>query len=196
MTKIIGLTGGIGSGKTTVAKYFESLGVPVYVADDEGRKITDSEAVTKQIAAVFGNEILENGKVDRKKLSGIVFSDKGKLQQLNDIVHPAVRQHFQVWIKNHADAAFVIRESAILFESGSFADCDFIISVTAPIETRIGRVMKRDNVTRAKVLERIENQMTDEERISKSDFVIENTDLSNAEKQAAEILKNLSNIQN
>lgn len=196
MTKIIGLTGGIGSGKTTIGNYFQSLGIPVYVADDEGRKITEDEAVVKQIAAVFGNKILGNGKVNRKKLSGIVFNDKAKLKQLNDIIHPAVRQHFEVWIKKHQDKDFVIRESAILFESGSYQDCDFVISVVAPIETRIERVIKRDKVTRAKVLERIENQMSDEERISRSDFIIENTDLANAEKQATKILKKLSNLQN
>ena len=196
MTKIIGLTGGIGSGKTTIGSYFRSLGVPVYVADEEGRKITDSPEVVKKIAEAFGHSIVENEKVNRKKLSEIVFNDKVKLLQLNQIIHPAVKAHFQFWIKNHQDVAFVIRESAILFESGSYQDCDFIISVTAPIETRIERVMKRDNISREKVLERVDNQMSDDERISKSDFVIENKDLVKAQKQAAKILKKLSNIQN
>lgn len=191
MTKIIGLTGGIGSGKTAIGNYFRTLGIPVYVADEEGRKITDRPEVVRQIADAFGQSVIADGKVDRKQLAEIVFNDKEKLEQLNSIIHPAVKRHFFEWIEHYPDAQMVIRESAILFESGSYRDCDFVISVTAPIEMRIERVMKRDNLTREQVMERIENQMSDDERIPKSDFVIENIHLQDAEKQAKEILKNL-----
>lgn len=191
MTKIIGLTGGIGSGKTTIGNYFRSLGIPVYMVDDEGRKITDREDVVRQIENIFGSSVIENGKANRKKLSEIVFNDKDKLRQLNQIIHPAVRKNFEDWMKDQQDQPFIIRESAILFESGRDKDCDFIISVIAPMEERIKRVMQRDQVSRESVLERINNQLTDEERISKSDFIIENSSIPDAEKQAKEILKNL-----
>lgn len=191
MTKVIGLTGGIGSGKTTVGNFFKSMGIPVYVADDEGRKITNSDEVLSQIKSVFGSAVFDDAKLNRKKLSDIVFNDSNQLQKLNNIIHPVVKKHFGQWVKQYENEPFVIRESAILFESGSDQDCDSIITVIAPIEERIARVMKRDNVSREAVLDRINNQMHDEERISKSDFVVQNDNLQNAEKQAVEILKNL-----
>ncbi len=194
MTKIIGLTGGIGSGKTTIGNYFRTLGIPVYMADDEGRKITELPEIVQQIESVFGSEVIENQKVNRQKLASIVFNNAQKLGQLNAIIHPAVKKHFDHWVKQQKQP-FVIKEAAILFESGSYKDCDFVISVTAPLETRIERVMRRDNVSRQSVLERIKNQMTDAERIRKSDFHIENSDLPNAKEQADKILKNLTNRQ-
>ena len=118
MTKIIGLTGGIGSGKTTIGKYFQSLGIPVYTVDDEGRKISESEEVLSQIKSHFGQEIVTDGKLNRKKLSEIVFSDPKQLEILNGIIHPAVKKHFDEWVSQRQDYPFVIRESAILFESG------------------------------------------------------------------------------
>ncbi|SCX89093.1 dephospho-CoA kinase [Flavobacterium caeni] len=191
MTKILGLTGGIGSGKTTISKFFESMGIPVYVADDQGRRLTESKPMLSKIRETFGDAVFDGEKLDRKKLSQMVFADPGKLQQLNGIVHPAVRKHFAKWLTTHQDKPWVIRESAILFESGSYQDCDKIVTVAAPVEKRIERVMRRDGVTREQVLQRIGNQMTDAERAAKSDFVIENTDLQSAEKQAQKILKNL-----
>jgi dephospho-CoA kinase len=191
MTKIIGLTGGIGSGKTTIGNYFRSLGIPVYVADEEGRKLTDSAAVLLQIESVFGEKVFDHGKLNRKKISEIVFNNPEQLQKLNNIIHPAVKKHFGSWVKQHINQPFVIRESAILFESGSYRDCDYIITVTAPIEERITRVMQRDHLSKEAVSDRIKNQMSDEERISKSDFVIQNTNIQYAEKQAEEILKKL-----
>lgn len=192
MTKVIGLTGGIGSGKTTIGKYFESLNIPVYISDDEARKITELPEVIEKIKRTFGPEILHNEKIDRTKLAQVVFNDAEKLSQLNQIVHPAVGKHFKDWLIQHSEFPLVMKEAAILFESGSYKDCDFIISVTAPLETRINRVMARDNSTHESVMNRIKNQWTDEQRISKSDFVIENNDLQDAKKQAAKILKKLS----
>lgn len=192
MTKVIGLTGGIGSGKTTIGKYFSSLGIPVYIADDEARKIAEQPKVIEQIKNVFGAEILNKGKIDRAKLAQVVFNDSEKLSQLNQIIHPAVGKHFANWLQQHGDFPWVIKEAAILFESGSYKDCDFVITVTAPLQTRISRVMARDKIFRDSILSRIKNQWTDEQRAAKSDFIIQNTDLEEAKKQAIEILKKLS----
>lgn len=191
MTKIIGLTGGIGSGKTTVANYLIEKDIPVYIADDEARKITNSKKVTSKIKEIFGDEVVENGKVNRAALANIVFSDKEKLTQLNAIIHPEVKKHFTKWLKSKLDYKFVIKESAILFESGSFVDCDAIILVTAPLETRIERTIKRDNSSRESVLQRINNQMSDEEKSLKSDYIIQNTTLINAYAQVDKMLKKL-----
>lgn len=191
MTKIIGLTGGIGSGKTTVANYFIEKGIPVYIADDEARKITDSKKVTSKIKKIFGNEVIEKDKVNRASLASIVFNDKEKLAQLNAIIHPEVKKHFEKWLKSKLDDKFVIKESAILFESGSYLNCDAIIMVTAPLETRIERTINRDNSSRESVLQRINNQMLDEEKIKKSDYIIQNTILTDTYKQIDNLLKKL-----
>lgn len=193
MTKIIGLTGGIGSGKTTIANYFRELGIPIYIADDAAKIIMQSAEVIAQIKKAFGDAIFDSEGLNRQALAAIVFDDPKKLKQLNAIIHPAVYQHFLVWLKQHSSAPFVIKEAAILFESGSYADCDFIITVTAPLSTRINRVMARDHVSRESVLKRIENQWTDEARIAKSDYVIKNSNLQDAKNQATEILKKLAN---
>lgn len=193
MTKIIGLTGGIGSGKTTIAKHFASLGVPVYIADDEAKKLMDNPEIITELKSVFGNEIIENEKIDRKALAQIVFQNPKKLKKLNSIIHPAVKLHFENWLHSHKNHSIIIKEAAILFESGSYKDCDAIITVTSPLEVRIERVMKRDNTSRESILHRINNQWTDEQRISKSDYVITNISVKEALKQAEEILKLLNN---
>jgi dephospho-CoA kinase len=189
MTKIIGLTGGIGSGKTTIANHFLAAGIPVYIADDEARTIMQSPEIVDEIRKTFGNAIFENAVLNREKLSQIVFSDPDKLKLLNAIIHPAVKKHFQNWVLNHKDFPFVIYEAAILFESGSFKICDFIITVTAPLESRIQRVILRDNTTREQVLKRINAQWNDEQRIAKSDFVIENVTPEIAKLEIDKILK-------
>ncbi|PJJ07474.1 dephospho-CoA kinase [Flavobacterium sp. 1] len=175
MTKIIGLTGGIGSGKTTVANEFAAHGIPVYITDLEAKKLMQTDSVLSQIRAEFGDDVFENGLLNRGKLSEIVFNDSGSLTKLNNIVHPAVKQDFKQWLLEHKKDPYIIYESAILFESGSYKECDFIINVVAPLEIRIKRVIDRDKTTREKVLERIKNQWNNEEKSSKSDFIIENT---------------------
>lgn len=194
MAKIIGLTGGIGSGKSTVAGYFEELGVPVYIADDEAKKLMDSSEMVDKIQSVFEEKVSENGKLDKKKMADIVFSDPEQLKKLNNIVHPEVRNHFLNWVKAHKDHSFVIKEAAILFESGSYKDCEKIILVTAPMELRIKRVMNRDKVTEEQVLERIANQWSDEKKIPMSDYIINNNDLSEVKKNVSEILKELNKM--
>ena len=191
MTKIIGLTGGIGSGKTTVANYFKAAGIPVYIADDEARKIMESPKIVAEIKDVFGNSIFENDILNRRKLAEIVFDNPEQLEKLNAIIHPAVKKHFAEWILNYKKEPFVIYEAAILFESGSYKNCDFIITVTAPIESRIERVIQRDKTSRENVLKRIAMQWNDEQRFSKSDFIIENINSDSAKLEVATILKML-----
>lgn len=196
MTKIIGLTGGIGSGKTTIANYFKSFGIPVYIADDEARKIMQSAQILEAIKKVFGETVFENDKLNREELAKIVFNSPEKLEKLNKIVHPAVKKHFEHWLLQHTAAPYVIYEGAILFESGSYKNCDLVITVTAPVESRIQRVVERDKTTRELVLKRINAQWTDEQRISKSDFVIENTSIETTKLEVVKILKILKIKQN
>ncbi len=171
--KIVGLTGGIGSGKTFVASYFKNLQIPVYFADDEAKKLMHNEVITRQIIQLFGADAYQKGQLNRAYISNIVFKNKEKLDQLNQIVHPAVAQHFKHWVEaNTPHHPYVIKEAAILFESGSDKDCDFTITVSAPLELRIERVMQRDLVDRDAVLDRINKQLTDEERRQKADFII------------------------
>ena len=189
MTKIIGLTGGIGSGKTTVANYFKSFGIPIYIADDEARKIMKSADIIEAIKNSFGDAIFENEILNRDKLAKIVFNNPKKLEKLNNIVHPAVKNHFEQWLMQNQSAPYVIYEAAILFESGRYKDCDLIVTVVAPMESRIERVIKRDNSTRELVLKRINAQWTDEERILKSDFIIENISSETTKLEVDRILK-------
>lgn len=196
MTKVIGLTGGIGSGKTTIANYFSTLGIPVYIADDEAKKLMESSEVKDSIKEKFGESIFDNTILNRAKLAEIVFADSEKLDQLNAIVHPAVRNHFKKWLLNHEASPFVIYEAAILFESGNYKNCDYIITVTAPLESRIQRVIDRDKTNREQVLKRINAQWNDEQRISKSNFIIDNRNIETAKLKVEEILKILNIQQN
>ncbi|MDD5150274.1 MAG: dephospho-CoA kinase [Flavobacterium sp.] len=189
MTKIIGLTGGIGSGKTTIANHFLAAGIPVYIADDAARKIMQSAEIITEIKEIFGNEFFENNILNREKLAAIVFNNPEKLKQLNAIIHPAVKKHFSSWILDHKNSPFIIYEAAILFESGSYENCDLIITVTAPLETRIQRVIQRDKTSREQVLKRINAQWNDEQRILKSDYVIENINPEIAKSEVDKILK-------
>src|ERR1035437_5555216 len=172
----IGITGGIGCGKTTVCKVFELLGIPVYYADDEAKKLLDfDENVKKNILQTFGISILnDTGIIDRKKLASFVFNNKEKLEKLNSIVHPAVNLHFEDWLKKYSSQKYILKEAAILFESGAYKLVDKVIAVIAPIELKINRAMQRDKITREQVMQRMSNQMKDEEIIKRSQFFIHN----------------------
>lgn len=196
MTKVIGLTGGIGSGKTTIANYFATMGIPVYIADDAAKKVMQSENIVQQIKTTFGDSIFEKEILNRSKLAEIVFNNADKLAQLNAIVHPAVKSDFESWLQENKKHDYVIYEAAILFESGRYKECDVIITVTAPEEVRIERVVKRDNTTREHVLSRIKMQWNDEKRISLSNFVINNSNLKIAKEEVVKILKILNIKQN
>jgi dephospho-CoA kinase len=194
MTKIIGLTGGIGSGKTTVAKMFRDQGIPIYIADDEAKKIMESNEIIQQVQEAFGKSVIVDSKIDRAKLANIVFNNPEKLELLNKIVHPAVQKHFKNWLKNHLASPFVIKEAAILFETGGHKQCDKVITVVAPQLLRLERVVLRDNSDKESVLQRINNQWSDEKKILLSDFVIENVDLEKTKAQVQDILKVLNKI--
>jgi dephospho-CoA kinase len=193
MTKIIGLTGGIGSGKTMVANYMKSLGIPVYIADEEAKKIMDTQEVVKLVQNAFGNTVINNNKINREQLAKLVFNNPEQLQKLNAIIHPIVKQNFDNWVKNQGNVPFVVKEAAVLFESGGNQYCDSIITVTAPLEIRLERVIQRDKTNRESVLDRMKNQWSDEKKIEKSDFVIHNISMEDTKNQVDNILKILKN---
>jgi dephospho-CoA kinase len=196
MTKIIGLTGGIGSGKTMVANYLKSKGIPVYIADEEAKKIMETPEVIQWVATTFGNSVISDKRIDRLKLAQLVFNNPEKLQKLNAFIHPLVKQNFDLWLENHQNVPFVIKEAAVLFESGSNKYCDSIITITAPLETRVQRVIDRDKTNRESVLSRMKNQWSEEQKIAKSDFVIQNISEEDTKNQVDVILKLLKNQQN
>ena len=193
MTKIIGLTGGIGSGKTTIANHLKSLGIPVYNSDEQAKKVLYLPETIKSLKATFGNGIFTDDILDKDKLSNRVFNNPGDLKLLNEIIHPAVKTDFNKWLLVNKNSPLVIKEAAILFESGSYKDCDAIITIVAPIEERIQRVVERDHTNSEAVLIRINNQWTDEMRMDKSDYVIENKDIIKACAQTEKILENILN---
>ena len=174
----VGITGGIGSGKSTVCKVFRILGVPVFQADLEARRLQNEDPEVKQrLSALFGSSIYDaGGQLNRKKLAEIIFSDKNKLDQANAVIHPAVHRVFDRWKSQFTGCSYVLYEAAILFETGSYHDFDFIIMVATDEKERIERVMKRDQVSHDAIMQRIRNQMDDAKKIELSDFVIENND--------------------
>lgn len=192
MTKIIGLTGGIGSGKTTVSKMFEALGVPVYNSDSEAKKIMQLPEIIVLLKSNFGNDFFENDILNRKKLADLVFKNPEKLKELNAVVHPFVRKDFIIWLKKNENEKFVIKESAILFESKTNINCDKIITVIAPLYLRMQRIVERDNLVFHEIVKRINNQLSDEKKVEKSDFVIENTDLEMTKNQVLKIYEILN----
>ena len=193
MTKIIGLTGGIGSGKSTVANYIASKGIPVYIADEEAKKIMEREDVKQKIQNLFSESVLnDDTSLNRKKIAEFVFNNPEKLNKLNAIVHPEVQLHFKNWLNKYKDFPFVIKEVAILFETGGNKHCDKVILITAPEELRIERAMKRDNLTKKDILVRINNQLPDSKKKKWSDFIIDNINLSDTFLKTDEILKILA----
>ncbi len=173
--KKIGLTGGIGSGKSTVAEIFSRLGIPVFISDSIAKELQETdEQLKKQITDLFGEDLYSGDKLNRSKLAELVFADKKKLEQLNAVVHPAVAKAFEKFCEANRDAKYVLKESAILFEIGDDKNLDGMIVVAAPDELRIQRVMQRDGVEKANVVQRMNNQMKQEEKVKKADFCIVN----------------------
>ena len=170
----IGLTGGIGSGKTTVARIFEVLGIPVYYADDAARRIMNEDpALQAEIIKNFGEQSYVDGKLNREYLASIVFQDKKKLATLNALVHPATIRNSIQWMKCQT-APYAIREAALIFESGVQGQLDYVIGVSAPVELRIERAMRRDKLTRQQVLDRMDRQINETIKMRLCDFVIVN----------------------
>ena len=170
----IGLTGGIGSGKTFVGAIFSKLGITVFNADVEAKKclVEDSKLITG-VQSIFGEHIYDNGTLQKEILAEIVFNDKQKLEELNQLVHPVVKQSFEDWCAEQT-SKIVIKEASILFESDSHLGLDKVICISASEETRIERVIKRDNISREQVIARIKRQMSQNEKEKLSDFVIVN----------------------
>lgn len=170
----IGITGGIGSGKTTISRIFEVLGIPVYYADDAAKKIMNEDEMLKlEIIKNFGTESYIEGKLNREHLGSIVFKDKNKLAVLNALVHPATIRNSNAWMRCQT-THYAVREAALIFESGVQAQLDYVIGVSAPIELRIVRAMKRDNLTREQVQERMDRQINETIKMRLCDFVIVN----------------------
>lgn len=172
---MIGLTGGIGSGKSTVAGMFEELGVPVYYSDDEAKKLmSGSKRLRKNIIELFGEKSYGPDGLNREYLASIVFNDKDSLQALNALVHPEVEKHFQQWLMRQK-SAYVVQENPLLFEKNRQEEYDAVITVAAPDELRVKRVMTRDGSTRGQVEARMRNQMDQEYKVRHATYVIENT---------------------
>ncbi len=171
----VGLTGNIGSGKTTVAKLFSMQGIPIYYADERGRYFLDQPETRDQVKSIFGSDIiLSNGMVDRKKLASVVFSDPAKLKWLNNIIHPLVREDFLQWCAIQTASPYVIKEAAILVETAQHKTLQYLIVVKAPLDMRVKRVCERDGVSPTEVRQRMSNQMDEEDKAREADFIIEN----------------------
>ena len=186
---IIGLTGGIGSGKTTVAKFFSKFSnVAVYIADIEAKTLMNSSEIIKnELIKQFGEASFANQKLNRKHISEIVFKDKEQLLVLNAIVHPEVKKHFQQFVIKNADKTYIIYENAILFESKSNLFCDFIITVYADTPSKIKRVILRDSSTKEVVENIMKNQWEDSKKILQSNYMISNENLDKTKNQVHKI---------
>ena len=170
----IGLTGGIGSGKSTIAKVFEVLGIPVYYADDAAKQLMNTDPGLKAaLIANFGEAVYQNGELNRKYLASIVFNDAQKLELLNSLTHPATLQHAEQWTKKQT-TPYIIKEAALVFESGAAENMDYVIGVYAPQDIRVKRVVDRDKVTAEEVMKRISRQIDEDMKMKLCDFVIDN----------------------
>ena len=177
---IVGITGGIGSGKTTISKYFEGFGIPVYHSDLEAKALMNrSKVIKRKLIALFGDDAYINNTLNRDYLRSQIFKEKKLLSKMNAIVHPKIGEHFMRWVKKQ-NAPYILKEVAIIFENNLQSQYDYIITVIADKEERVKRVMQRDNSSRDSVKAIIRNQLSDHEKIKKSDFVIENNDLEAA----------------
>lgn len=177
MSMKVGITGGIGSGKTTICKVFELLGIPVFYADDEAKKLMTSDPILiAEIKLAFGGEAyFEDATLNRKYIANIVFKEPEQLKKLNSYVHPAVFRAMEKWT-NLQKSPYVLKEAALLFESDSYLQNRFNILVSSPLELRIRRVVERDQMNIEKVLERIENQFTEDKKMQMADYFIHNNE--------------------
>jgi dephospho-CoA kinase len=192
--KIVGLTGGIGSGKSAVLSVFSSLGMPCYQSDSSAKKLMQQDPeLINQIKALFRDDLYEGEKLNRGKLAEVVFADKSKLESLNAIVHPRVKEDFQLFLSQQ-NADYVIKEAAILFETEGAEDCDVTILVTAPEDLRIERVMKREKSKVEHIKSRMRHQWSDEKKIPMADYVINNIDWDKTLKKVEEIHQKLVRI--
>ncbi len=189
----LGITGGIGAGKSVVASFFKAAGIPVYIADDESKRLTStSPRIREQLTKEFGESLFEDGKLNKGLLASLIFGNKDNLKTVNSIIHPEVLSDFNAWCLKHSGKVLVAMEAAILFESGFDKTVDVIIAVTAPQDERVERILKRGQTTREEILSRMSNQLPDEEKCKKSDFVIYNDNDRAIIPQIEEILSRIS----
>lgn len=185
--KVVGLTGGIGSGKTTVAGFFKELNIPVYIADEAGKRLMNtSSEIRREIIVLFGEDAYQDNLPDRKFIASKVFNDKELLSKLNEIIHPAVEKDFNNWLKDQF-SEYVIYEAAILFETGGYKKCDWTILVTASENLRIERLQKRDDSSVEEIKERMNNQWDDGKKSKMADFLINNEELTETKLQVEDI---------
>ena len=193
--KIIGLTGGIGSGKSSVLEIFKKIGISTYNADESAKKIINSDKkIIYSIKQLFGEDIYDENELNSKLVSKIVFNDKEKLKSLNSIIHPAVAIDFDNFCFKHRNETYIVKEAAIIFETKTENLFNKIIYVKAPKEVRIDRVMQRDNLSRDDVLNRIQNQINETSIIDKCDFIIDNINLRELEEKVIEIHNTLISL--
>lgn len=189
----VGLTGGIGSGKTTVSNFLLDYGIPVYNSDSKGKTLMNANLELKNnIVSIFGERVYDNGILNTNLLSNIVFNDSTKIEQLNNLVHPKVAQDFNQWVGKNNNKPILVKEAAILIESGAYLNMDKIILVVSEKSTRINRVSKRDNSDLESIEKRINLQLTDNEKIKYADYIIENN--SSLEHLKLEVLKVVNKI--
>lgn len=191
----VGITGGIGSGKSMVCRIVEAMGYPVYNADAEAKQLSDThETIVSGAKALFGDSIYRDGKLDRKRIGSLVFADARLLERLNSIIHPVVAQHFDLWVKANSQHRLVFKEAAILFESGAYKQVDKTVAVWAPDNVRIARVCNRDGVSEDRVRARMANQMPQQQLVQKVDYVIKNNGEELLLPQVENLVKILLNI--
>ena len=188
--KIIGITGGIGSGKSLISELFYSLGYPTYNSDIEAKRLYLNTEIKKEVISIFGEEVYNGNELNREQLGAKVFANKSLLEQLNQLIHPAVGIHFKNWVADQ-DSEIVFKEAAILIESGAFKSCDYIITVSAPESLRIQRVMTRDGVSEADVKVRIDKQLSDKEREAYANWGILNDGTTSVIKQVIDVYEEL-----
>ena len=189
--KIIGLTGGIGSGKSKIMSVFSTYGIPCYESDRRAKWLMQMDAELKsQIKSFFGDQIYENDQFNQRKLAKLVFADNGKLEALNSLVHPRVKMDFKSFVSQQ-DTPYIIKETAILFETGGEKDCDATILVTAPEKLRLQRVLNREKISSMDLKARINNQWSDSRKIPLADYVINNIDWDKTLKKINEIHQKL-----
>jgi len=194
--KKIGITGGIGSGKSTVSKVFALLKVPIYNADNRAKYLlnNDTEVVLK-VKQVFGNDIYLNQELDRIKMAAQFFEQPFLLEQLNKIVHPAVFKDFDNWCNEHQQEPYVLKEAALIFETIIHQKLDAVMMVSSPENLRIERVMNRDSINKEQVLARIKNQMSEEEKLNRADYIIYNDELQLVIPQVVQLHQQLINVE-
>ena len=189
--KIIGLTGGIGSGKSKILSVFSTYGIPCYESDRRAKWLMQRDAELKsQIKSFFGDQIYENNQFNQRKLAKLVFANKGKLEALNSLVHPRVKMDFKSFVSQQ-DTTYIIKEAAILFETGGEKDCDATILVTAPEKLRLQRVLNREKISSMDLKARINNQWSDSRKIPLADYIINNIDWDKTLKKIDEIHQKL-----